>query len=200
MGLKNVFASVPSTSNASSTAAASASLFDQISSANPADGKKAGSSGKSSHQPWIIIVPAGSNSLLTMYNAQEFLTAGNYVSVQQAKATGAKPVNLAFKHNGVAFEVIDNPARLALSDWSRVLACFCVTSTWQFKGWKWENPVELFQHITGFHLYFDDMAVDTTVAGWNVTKIPISRNRRYLDATAVMNFWNRIEESLKNRK
>lgn len=135
-----------------------------------------------------------------MYNAHEFFTAGNYVPVAQAKASGPKPVNVVFKHNGVSFEVIDNPARLALSDWSRVLACFCVSSTWQFKGWKWENPVELFQHILGFHLYFDDVAVDATVAGWNVTKISISRNRRYLDATAAMNFWNRIEEALKTRK
>ncbi len=193
LGLKNVFASAPLPSTAS------ASLFDEISSANPADGKKA-TTGKAANQPWIIIVPAGANALLTLYNAQEFLSAGNYVSVAQAKAAASKPLKIAFQHKGVAFEVIDNPARLALSGWSRVLACFCVTSGWQFKGWKWENPVELFQHILGFHLYFDDMAVDATVAGWNVTKIAINRNRRYLDATAVMNFWNRIEETLKNRK
>lgn len=194
LGLKGVFGG-----SSARKEAESGSLFDQISSANP---NSAGQSGtrKPSNKPWIIIVPASTSALITMYNAQEFLENGNYVPVAQAKTTGVKPVNIQFKHNGMAFEIIDNPARLALSDWSRVLACFCVSSTWQFKGWKWENPVELFQHVLGFHLYFDDVALEASVAGWNVTKIALSRNKRHLDATAVMNFWNRVEEALKYRK
>jgi hypothetical protein len=46
-------------------------------------------------------------------------------------------------------------------------------------------------------VYFDDVALDPTVAGWNVTRLAISRNKRHLDATAVMTFWNRIEDAIK---
>lgn len=154
-------------------------------------------SGKAS--VWIIIVPAGSAALLTLHNAKEFLAESKYISVADARARGPKPSSIRLEHSGHHFELIDNPARLALSDWSRVLACFTLTSTWQFKGWKWETPLELFQHILGFHVYFDDVAMDPTVAGWNVTRLAISRNKRHLDATAVMAFWNRINDTLKTR-
>lgn len=155
---------------------------------------------KTKQQPWIIILPAGSNTLLTLNNANDFLSNSKYISVADARAKGPKPSSLKLEHEGQVFEIIDNPARLAISDWNRVLACFTLTSTWQFKGWKWENPVELFQHIVGFHLYFDDLPVDQTVSGWNVTKLALSRNKRHLDTTAVMNFWNRISEAIKSRK
>ena len=122
-----------------------------------------------------------------------------YIPVSEARTRGPKPSSFRIEHSGNTFEIVDNPARLALSDWSRVLACFTLTSTWQFKGWKWESPLELFQHIVGFHVYFDDVAMDHNVAGWNVTKLAISRNKRHLDATAVMTFWTRINDSIKTR-
>ena len=123
-----------------------------------------------------------------------------YISTVEARSRRPKPTSLRLEHSGNTFELIDNPARLAPADWSRVLACFTLTSTWQFKGWKWETPLELFQHIVGFHVHFDDVALDPTVAGWNVTKLAISRNKRHLDATAVMTFWNRIEDTIKIKR
>ena len=122
-----------------------------------------------------------------------------YISVDEARKRCPKPPSVRFEHSGQSFEIVDNPARLSLSDWSRLLACFTLTSTWQFKGWKWETPLELFQHIAGFHVYFDDAILDSTVAGWNVTTLPLSRNKRHLDATAVMAFWTKINESIKTR-
>lgn len=156
-------------------------------------------SSSASSTVWIIIVPAGSAALLTLHNVKDFVMDSKYVPVNEARARGPKPASIRLEHSGYSFEFIDNPARLTLSDWSRVLACFTLTSTWQFKGWKWETPLELFQHITGFHVYFDDVALDSTVAGWNVTKLALSRNKRHLDATAVMTFWTRINDAIKTR-
>ena len=137
--------------------------------------------------------------MITLHNVKEFLIEGRYVSVNEARSRGPKPSNVRFNYNGNSFEFIDNPARLSLSDWSRVLACFTLSSTWQFKDWKWDTPLELFQHIVGFHVYFDDLAVDPVVAGWNVTKLAISRNKRHLDSTAVMTFWNKISDAIKTK-
>lgn len=183
---------------------ASSSLLDQITSMNANanannNNNNANIGGSNKKQVWIIIVPAGSTALLTLHNAKEFLIDSKYISVAEARSRGPKPLSLRIEHSGNTFEIIDNPARLALSDWSRVLACFTLTSTWQFKGWKWETPLELFQHIVGFHIYFDDLAIDQNVAGWNVTKLAISRNKRHLDATAVMTFWTRINDAIKTK-
>ena len=172
------------------------SLLDQISSMNTQT-SSVNNSGKK--QVWIIIIPAGSTTLLTLHNAKEFLMDSKYISTTEARSRGPKPASIRLEHSGNTFELIDNPARLAPADWSRVLACFTLTSTWQFKGWKWETPLELFQHIIGFHVYFDDVTLDQTVSGWNVTKLAISRNKRHLDATAVMTFWNRINEAIKTK-
>ena len=173
------------------------SLLDQISSMNANASNSVSKSLKK--QVWIIIVPAGSTALLTLHNVKDFLVDSKYIPVSEARNRGQKPPSLRIEHSGNTFEIVDNPARLALADWSRVLACFTLTSTWQFKGWKWEAPLELFQHIVGFHVYFDDVALDHNVAGWNVTKLAISRNKRHLDATAVMTFWTRINDAIKTK-
>lgn len=175
---------------------ASGSLLDQISSMNT-NSNSNNSSISNKKQVWIIIIPAGSTALLTLHNVKDFLMDSKYVPVAEARSRAPKPSSIRIEHYGNTFEIIDNPARLALSDWSRVLACFTLTSTWQFKGWKWETPLELFQHLQGFHVYYDDMALDQNVASWNVTKLAISRNKRHLDSTAVMTFWNKINDAIK---
>lgn len=43
--------------------------------------------------------------------------------------------------------IIDNPTRLKPEDWERVVAVVSVGKDWQFKGWKWPSPVELFSHV-----------------------------------------------------
>jgi parafibromin len=193
LNFKNYLASFSASKDVKKTS----SLLDQISSMNTQT-SSIKSSGKKA-PVWIIIIPAGSTALLTLHNAKDFLMDSKYISTGEARSRGPKPASLRLEHSGNTFELIDNPARLAPADWSRVLACFTLTSTWQFKGWKWETPLELFQHIVGFHVYFDDVALDQTVASWNVTKLAISRNKRHLDATAVMKFWNLIDEAIKSK-
>lgn len=44
--------------------------------------------------------------------------------------------------------VIDNPSRLAPGDWERVVAVVALGKEWQFKGWHWEKPVDLFANVS----------------------------------------------------
>lgn len=72
-----------------------------------------------------------------------------YVSVEQKKQEGAKRDNEVLLHrqrNGISvpYRVVDNPAKLSPSDWDRVVAVFVMGPAWQFKGYPWENPVEIF--------------------------------------------------------
>lgn len=72
-----------------------------------------------------------------------------YVTVEQKKIEGGKRDNevlIQRQRNGqtVPYRVVDNPAKLSPSDWDRVVAVFVMGPAWQFKGYPWETPVEIF--------------------------------------------------------
>lgn len=97
----------------------------------------------------IIIIPAATTSLISMYNVKDILQDLRYVSVEQKKLEGARRDNevlLQRQKNGVSvpYRVIDNPAKLTAADWDRVVAVFVMGPAWQFKGYPWDNPVEIF--------------------------------------------------------
>lgn len=153
----------------------------------------------------IIIVPAIPSSLLTMLNAPEFLSASRFLSTAEAKSQGIQKQNSVtiehkFGSRAVKFQLIDNPNRLSPEDWKRVVAVFVQGNLWQFKGWKWESPADLFQNVRGFSLEFDDASTDPKIQGWNVQRLRISRSRRHLDSTAAFQFWSTIEELLRLRR
>lgn len=102
----------------------------------------------------IIVVPAAPTSLVTLYNVQKFLVDGTFMSSTDAKqqSTTPKPNSIQIQRkegkSNRTYQIIDNPLRLSLDDWSRVKAVFVQGPAWQFKGWKWENPADLFQSGT----------------------------------------------------
>lgn len=166
-----------------------------ISAARPPPG---GIQKKISRTP-IIIIPAGSNCLISMYNVRDILQDLKFVTVEQKKAEGGKrdsEVLLQRRKNGqtVPYRVIDNPAKLRPVDWDRVVAVFVMGPAWQFKGYPWENPVEIFDKIAAFHIKYDEMKLDTNVAKWAVTVIELSRTKRHLDRAAFMVFWEKLDQ------
>lgn len=97
----------------------------------------------------IIIIPAATTSLISMYNAKEILQDLKFISAEQKKAEGARRDNelLLQRLRGnvtVPYRVVDNPAKLSPADWDRVVAVFVMGPAWQFKGYPWEQPVEIF--------------------------------------------------------
>jgi hypothetical protein len=115
-------------------------------------GKKDGS--KSSHMP-IIIVPAAAQSLLNLYNVKEFLIDSQFVSSDDMrKKIDKKPLQVVLtrdpkKLSGTSlpkFLVLDTVDTLKDRDWDRVVAVFATGQDWQFKGWKWERPVDIFSN------------------------------------------------------
>jgi parafibromin len=77
--------------------------------------------------------------------------------------------------------VLDNPSRLSRTEWARVVCVIVQGAAWQFKGWEWEQPVLLFQHVLGVHIKYDDVPMDTRVAGWNVRVLEVNKDKRHLD-------------------
>ncbi|XP_018328277.1 parafibromin [Agrilus planipennis] len=153
----------------------------------------------------IIIIPAATTSLISMYNVKDILQDLKYVTTEQKKAVGAKRDNEVLLHrhkNGITvpYRVVDNPAKLSPSDWDRVVAVFVMGPAWQFKGYPWENPVEIFSKICAFHLKYDEMKLDANVARWAVTVIELSRTKRHLDRAALMIFWEKLDKHMMQYK
>lgn len=98
----------------------------------------------------IIIIPGANTSLITLFNAKEILQDMRFITTEDKKAQGARRDNEILIHrqrNGVSapYRVIDNPQKLTMNDWDRVVAVFVNGPAWQFKGWPWEgNPTDIF--------------------------------------------------------
>ncbi|CAH1999441.1 unnamed protein product [Acanthoscelides obtectus] len=153
----------------------------------------------------IVIIPAGTNSLITMYNVKDILQDLRFVTQEQKKAQGGKRDNEVLVHrirNGVSvpYRVVDNPAKLSPSDWDRVVAVFVMGPAWQFKGYPWDTPVEIFDKIAAFHLKYDEMKMDPNVEKWAVTVIQLSRTKRHLDRAALMVFWEKLDKHIVQHK
>jgi hypothetical protein len=150
----------------------------------------------------IIIVPSSYSSLLNMFNVADFLAGAETFqtpSEARQKHGGRKESKCTIQHHGHTFIVIDNVNRLKLEDWNSVVAVFAQGEAYQFKGWKWASPVDLFSKVKGFHLKYEDEAVQGEVKKWNVEILNISKSKRHLDSAAVVQFWNSLSAFMAKR-
>lgn len=154
----------------------------------------------------IIIIPNAPSSLITLFNVKEWLERSRFVMPADAKAAAtSKPssVMVSFQFEGgdqpTQFMIIDAPSMLSSSDWNRVVAAVVLGNTWQFKGWKWTSPVDIFSNLVGFYVQWDDVQSDPVIGQWNVRRINISRSRRHLDSTSVLEFWHHLGQSMKGK-
>jgi parafibromin len=161
----------------------------------------------------IIVVPNAMTSVITMINAGFFFgKEGVFLTREQASSNPAAGKRggtitisrkLAPRLGGaeITYDIIDNPAtRLKKDEWNRVVAVICQGASWQFKGWRYSDPVDLFSRTFGFYVGLEGAAVPNELQGWNVKTGKISRDRRGLDNVCLASFWNGLEEFMAVHK
>lgn len=161
----------------------------------------------------IIVVPNAMTSCITMINAGFFFGKDAvYTPRDQAmkrpgagKRGGTIQVThkLAPRLGGaeITYDIIDNPTtRLKKEEWSRVVAVIAQGASWQFKGWQYSDPVELFSRAFGFYIGLEGDSVPPELRGWNVKLGKVSRDRRGLDNVCLASFWNGLEEFMAVHK
>ncbi|CAK8675106.1 parafibromin-like [Clavelina lepadiformis] len=160
----------------------------------------------------IIIIPAATTSLITLYNAKDILQDLKFVSTAQKKSEGMKRDNEVLiqrrKDNSgttVPYRVIDNISKLQThDDWERVVAVFVQGPAWQFKGWPWllqdGSPVDIFSKIQAFHLKFVEQKLEPNVAKWNVHIMQLSETKRHMDRAALLKFWEVLDRYMVKNK
>ena len=123
--------------------------------------------------------------------------------------------------NKCSYHITDNAGALEWRDWLKVVAVFAEGPEWQFKGWKWGEPtkqapgpdgkpvdvvppdipiVKIFSRAIGFHVHFEGEAPHANCEAWSVTKLELSRTKRYLDAGKVNQIWLAVDERIWTRQ
>ncbi|GLC40122.1 hypothetical protein PLESTF_000620700 [Pleodorina starrii] len=160
----------------------------------------------------IIIVPSGLTSLINMFNARAFLEEGKYVPAAQAAAGGApKPSTVTIRRTahrpapGVEYTVTDKPPAVGSADWDRVVAVVVQGAKWQFKDWphkgaKEGDLAEAFAKVCGFYVHFADEKVVPPVSDWNVRTIPLHRESRHKDMTAMLQLYKNLDMFLQAKR
>lgn len=176
--------------------------------------------GGASDGPPIIIVPAGLQPLVTLLNAAQLLERGEFHSPAELRAQGAKKPSgrVTVTRNGRRYVVTDQPHRLrgrarsassqqpsttaggAEDEWSRVVAVVCQGAPWQFKGWPFDSPTQIFVAARGFCFHYEDEKVPPAVKQWSVKCMPLSRSRRHMDQSVVLEFWSAVEAHLQQKQ
>lgn len=161
-------------------------------------------------EPPIILLSPSASSLLRMSNVKTFLDEGifmppssldtNTTSLLQMKRT----LPSIHPTEPLRFLLVDNTANFKPNYWSRVVAVFTTGQAWQFKGYKYANPVELFAHYPGFYVGWDGEPEPEAVKAWgrgvtcvNVDKWTGSEKGRWRDREVVERIWGRVEEGMR---
>lgn len=71
------------------------------------------------------------------------------------------------------YKIVDDPSKFSSDDWDNVVAVFATGQDWQFRKWKYSQPVELFQKVLGLHLIYDDRTPELIIQTWNCKLIKV---------------------------
>ena len=119
----------------------------------------------------IIVVPSVITSIISIFNAEEFLIKGVYTPCTE-RGEKISQRYIVYQHR--RYQLVDDASKLSEEEWDRVLAVFATGQAWQFKDWKISNPAQLFQRVLGVHVIVDDRLPPPLIAQWNCRLLKVS--------------------------
>jgi parafibromin len=173
----------------------------------------------------IILLSPSASSLLRMSNIKTFLDTGLFVPPDHATLSTQTTANLlhitrtmpSLGEKPFRFILVDSPEHFKPDYWSRVVAVFTTGQVWQFRGYKWREPQELFGHVLGVYVGEKGLPIPPEVKGWgsSVKSFAVDRwderahgasveqetrmSRRWRDRETVEEVWRSIEGYMRGR-
>ncbi|CAJ2514154.1 Uu.00g022730.m01.CDS01 [Anthostomella pinea] len=168
----------------------------------------------------IILLSPSASSLLRMSNIKSFLESGQYVppdSLAASSSTSASMlhINRLMKdidpNRPMRFILVEGPEQFKPEYWSRVVAVFTTGQSWQFKNYKWSNPMDLWRHVPGIFVGWRGEQPPESVRGWGhrVMNVGVDRwkdtgatgmdSSRWRDREAVEGIWKAIEGNMRSK-
>ncbi|KAL9601424.1 MAG: hypothetical protein Q9219_002490 [cf. Caloplaca sp. 3 TL-2023] len=161
----------------------------------------------------IILLSPSASSLLRMSNIKSFLSDGLYTP-PQTSTTAANILHISRllpsidAHRPLRFILVDTPEQFRPDYWNRVVAVFTTGQTWQFKGYKWQHPPDLFKEVLGVYVGWRGEDVPGSVRGWGrgVCSVAVEKwspqqaqQGRWRDREVVEEIWGRVEEWMRGK-
>ncbi|KAK4176715.1 putative cell division control protein [Triangularia setosa] len=161
----------------------------------------------------IILLSPSASSLLRMSNAKAFLEGGRYTPPDHSTPPTMIAVSRIIKdmdpNRPIRFILVEGPENFRPEYWNRVVAVFTTGQAWQFKSYKWTNPVELFKHVQGVYLgwrgeqppesvrAFGHKVLACSVEKWRDPGQPGAEQSRWRDREVVESIWKAVEANMR---
>ncbi|KAF2278626.1 CDC73-domain-containing protein [Westerdykella ornata] len=164
-------------------------------------------------EPIILLSPSAS-SLLRLSNIKSFLDGGVFVPANAPETSSTAGLNLlhlsrtlpSISSQPIRFILVDSTANFKPAYWDRVVAIFTTGQPWQFKSYKYTNPVELFAKFPGVYVGWQGDEVPASVAGWGRGVLSVKVDKwtgrsegRWRDREVVETIWGRIEAFMREK-
>jgi parafibromin len=154
-----------------------------------------------------LLSPSAS-SLLRTGNIKQFLDDGVFTPADtSAGATNmvrVQRVMPSISSSPITFILVDNSSNFKPAYWSRVVGVFTTGQTWQFKLYKYTNPVELFSHYPGIYVGWSNEEPPQNVLDLGRGVMPVKVDKwtgtaegRWRDREVVERIWSRVEEGMR---
>lgn len=148
-----------------------------------------------------------------MQNIKTFLDAGIYQPADSTSGASnilhvSRSLPSIDPQRPLRFILVDSADQFKPDYWNRVVAVFTTGQLWQFKGYLWQSPPDLFSHALGIYVGWRGEDVPSTVKGWGrgVMAAQIDKynpnqgaQARWRDREVVEGIWTAIEESMRTK-
>jgi len=146
------------------------------------------------NQP-IIMISSSPTALITMHNVKRFLQESLFEPSQDARARAASEGNTkaedlipiyrkrtTIDSSGKEIEsqakylVVDSVEalmKLGSDAWDRVVCVMTTGQEWQFRQYKWKEPLSLFHHVKGIYVTWSNDPPNPKIKDWNVTELKV---------------------------
>ncbi|KAG6813366.1 hypothetical protein H0H92_011632 [Tricholoma furcatifolium] len=143
----------------------------------------------------IIMISSSPTALITMHNVKRFLQESAFEPSQEARARAAAegntrpedmiPIYRKRTHIDSSGKETETQARYSVVDsvealakfgtdaWDRVVCVMTTGQTWQFRPYKWSEPIQLFHHVKGIHVSWANDPPNSKIKDWNVMELKV---------------------------
>ncbi|KAG5728261.1 Cell division control protein 73 [Termitomyces sp. T112] len=163
----------------------------------------------------IIMISSSPTALITMHNVKRFLQESTFEPSQDARARAAAegntrpedmiPIYRKRTHIDSSGKETETHARYYIVDsvealskfgadaWDRVVCVMTTGQAWQFRPYKWNEPIQLFHHVKGIYVSWANDPPNAKIKDWNVMELKIDPHRRHVDKSVVAHFWKTLD-------
>ncbi|KAJ7796140.1 RNA polymerase II-associated protein [Mycena olivaceomarginata] len=162
------------------------------------------------HSDPIIMISSSPTALITMHNVKQFLEESTFIPSQAARQSNTRTedvLHIIRKRTSIdpsgrehesrtryfVVDAVEALGKFGPDAWERVVCVMTTGQAWQFRPYKWNEPIQLFHHVKGIYVSWSNDPPNAKIKDWNVTELKIDPLRRHVDKSVVAQFWKTLD-------